>query len=146
VVIAMPFDNGFDSVGAVQFAPGRRIENRHPVTLPSGRAREFYEIVETRLEPPMTYVTYREFGIRPGHDCGCQPRGSEDISECSNPKCLSVTCLRHSSTCFFCGRVYCSACVIPVSNDYFLTCICRSCEKDLTRPELVKILDRLVWG
>ncbi len=140
----MPFDNIIDPVGAVQFAPGRKIENRHPIILPSGRVRVFYEVVETLLEQ-MTYVTYREFGIRPGHDCGCQPRSFEDISECSNQKCLAVTCLRHSATCFFCGRVYCSACVIPVSNDYFMTCICHFCDKDLTASELVKILDRLVW-
>ena len=143
-MVAMPFDNGFHSAGVVPFAPGRRIENRHPVILPSGRVREFYDIVETRLDPPLTYVTHRDFGIRPGHDCGCQPRGFEDISECSNPKCLSVTCLRHSSTCFFCGQVYCSACVSLVWGYYFLTSICHFCEKDRTTPELIKMLDRLL--
>lgn len=141
----MPFDNDINPVDMTQFAPGRRIENRHPVTLPSGRIREFYETVETRLEPPLNYVTYREFGIRPGHDCGCQPRSFEDISECSNPACLAVTCLRHSSTCFFCGRVYCSACVSLVWGYYFITSICCLCEKERTTPKVIKMLNQLVW-
>jgi hypothetical protein len=141
----MPFDNDVNPVDMTQFAPGRRIENRHPVTLPSGRIREFYEIIETRLEPPLDYITRREFGIRPGHDCGCQPLGFWDISECCNPKCLSVTCKVHSATCFICGRVYCSGCVSLVWGYYFITSLCHSCEKELSTPELIKKLNKLVW-
>jgi hypothetical protein len=141
----MPFENDNNSIDMTQLTPGRRIEIRHPVILPSGRVREFYEIIETHCERPLTYVTHREFGIRPGHDCACQPLGYGDISECSNLKCLSVTCKMHSATCFFCGRVYCSACVNLVHGFYFITNICHTCQKELSKSKLRKVWDKLMW-
>ena len=146
VVMTIGSDNSFELIGADRPAPGRRIENKQLVFLPSGAVREFYEIVETRLEPPMTYATYRQVGIRPGLDCSCEPKFVQDIAECSNQDCLAVTCLRHSGTCLLCGRVYCSACLRLVNNCGTLACICVLCEKDIKTPKIIKALKKLIWG
>ena len=136
----------FNPFGPERTAPGRRIENRLPVLLPSGATREFYENVITYLEPPLTYVTCREMGVRPGYDCSCQPMGPNDISECSNPKCLAVTCLAHSDTCPFCGQTYCTGCLTTTYVLGFESLICRLCDKDLRTPKIIKILRKMIWG
>jgi hypothetical protein len=135
-----------NSLESEQIAPGRRIENRLHVLLPSGATREFYEDVITCLEPPMTYVTHREMGVRPGYDCSCQPMGPQDISECSNPKCLAVTCLAHSDTCPFCGQAYCTGCLTTTYHLGFESLICRLCDKDLRTPKIIKTLKKIIWG
>ena len=129
--------------GPPQIAPGRRIENVVRVLLPSGATREFYETVVTYLEAPMTYVTHREMGVRPGYDCSCQPRGPWDIAECS--KCLAVTCLAHSDTCPFCGQVCCTGCLTTTYVLGFESLICRRCEKDLRTPRIIKALRKIIW-
>ena len=139
-------NNTFEPEGSEFTAPGRLIVNRQPILLPSGKMREFYEIVNTYLVPPATYITYREFGVRPGYDCACQPQGSWDIAECS--KCLSVTCLlRHSRTCVLCGRPHCSGCLTNCLLINGNTCvICKDCEKDMKTPKSIKFLNKLFWG
>ena len=146
MVIKMENDIYPGSPGPELITPGRRIENLVPVLLPSGAKREFYETVITYLELPMTYVTYREMGVRPGYDCSCQPMGPHDISECSNPKCLAVTCLAHSDTCPFCGHVYCTGCLTTTYDLGFESLICRLCDKDLRTPKIIKTLRKMIWG
>ena len=129
-----------------QIAPGRRIENTVLVLLPSGATREFYEIVATYLEPPLTYVTHRVMGVRPGLDCSCQPQGTHDLSECSNAKCFAVTCLGHSDTCPWCGQVYCTGCLTTTYVLGYESLICRLCERDLRTPRIIRALRRVIWG
>jgi hypothetical protein len=125
--------------------PERRVEDFQEMVLPSGRVYAIYEIVETFVEPPLRYVTRHRTGSRPALHCSCRPRDAYDISECSNPKCMAVTCLEHSDTCPLCGAVYCTRCLVGATVDGIPMAICRVCEKR-HRPSAVVQLFRMLRG
>ena len=123
--------------------PERHIEKIIPRLLPSGRLFQFYDIVETVVEPPLRYVTRHYRGVEPGLSCSCYPTSEYDISECSNQRCLAVTCLRHSDACPFCGGIYCTQCLTCVQKEGAPIVVCRSCQRRLTGPLIIRLLKRL---
>lgn len=129
---------------AIPPAPGRRIEEIIEVVFPSGAIRRFYKTVETGLEPPLTYFTRRHSGLSQSLDCSCQPQNPYDMSECSNPNCLAITCLAHSDSCPYCGCVYCTRCLTLVSINGIPVVVCKECEKDLCTHWFIKFLKRMI--
>ena len=126
--------------------PSRRIERRNRLYSIGDFEPEFIELIETRPEPPLGYVTVHD-RRRPLLDCGCAARSIEDIVVCSNPNCRAVTChLLHADTCPICGRVYCTGCLSQVEANGQIFRLCIFCEQDLTTPKIVKVLSKLIWG